>query len=93
MNLFTNITNVLSTDVLARIAVYIDEPAEKTSKAVNGLVYTIMGGLMKRTTSEIGVNQLYNHIQKGRYDGALLENLSAVLKDPALTNTHHYPGQ
>ncbi len=87
MNLFANLTEVLSSEVLSRIASYIDESPEKTGKAVNGLVYTIMGGLMKRTTSEIGVNQLYNHIQKGRYDGALLDNLATVLRDPALTNT------
>lgn len=87
MNLFANLTTVLNSEVLSRIAAYIDEPIEKTSKAVDGLVYTIVGGLMKRTTSEIGVNQLYNHIQKGRYDGASLESLATVLRDPALTNT------
>ncbi|WP_461090147.1 DUF937 domain-containing protein [Spirosoma gilvum] len=87
MNLFANITNVLSSDVLSRIATYIDEPPAKTTKAVNGLVYTIVGGLMKRTTSEIGVNQLYSHIQKGRFDGSLAENLATVLRDPSLTNT------
>ncbi|GAB3033108.1 DUF937 domain-containing protein [Spirosoma pulveris] len=86
MNLFANLTNVLNSEVLSRIAVYIDEPIEKTSKAVDGLVYTIVGGLMKRTTSEIGVNQLFNHIQKGRYDGASLDNLSTVLRDPTHTN-------
>lgn len=87
MNLFANLTNVLNSEVLSRIAAYIDEPFEKTSKAVDGLVYTIVGGLMKRTTSEIGVNQLYNHIQKGRYDGVLLDSLPTTLRDPAQTNT------
>ncbi len=87
MNLFANITHVLSSDILARIAVYIDESPEKTEKAVQALVYTVMGGLMRRTTNEIGVNQLYNHIQKGRYDGTLIENLATVLQDPAQTNT------
>ena len=87
MNLFANLTTIFSSEILSRIAAYIDEPIEKTSKAVDGLVYTIVGGLMKRTTSEIGVNQLYNHIQKGRYDGASLDNLATVLRDPALTNT------
>ncbi|MCX6217956.1 MAG: DUF937 domain-containing protein [Spirosoma sp.] len=86
MNLFANLTNVLNSEVLSRIATYIDEPIEKTSKAVDGLVYTIVGGLMKRTTSEIGVNQLFNHIQKGRYDGTPLDNLATVLRDPAHTN-------
>lgn len=87
MNLFANLSEVFNSDVIARIATYIDEPTEKTNKAVNSLVYTIVGGLMKRTTSEIGVNQLYNHVQKGRYDGSLLDNLSATLRDPAQTNT------
>ncbi|MFD2933066.1 DUF937 domain-containing protein [Spirosoma flavum] len=87
MNLFATLTSVLSSEILSRIATYIDEPIEKTGKAVDGLVYTIVGGLMKRTTSEIGVNQLYNHIQKGRYDGAALDNLGTVLRDPAHTNT------
>lgn len=86
MNLFANLTNVLNSEVLSRIAIYIDEPIEKTSKAIDGLVYTIVGGLMKRTTSEIGVNQLFNHIQKGRYDGTSLDNLATVLRDPAHTN-------
>jgi outer membrane protein OmpA-like peptidoglycan-associated protein len=87
MNLFANLSDVFNSDVVSRIATYIDEPAEKTSKAVDGLVYTIIGGLMKRTTSEIGVNQLYKHVQKGHYDGALLDNLSTVLRDPSHTNT------
>ncbi|HLL94178.1 MAG TPA: DUF937 domain-containing protein [Spirosoma sp.] len=87
MNLFNQFNDVLSPDVLSRIAVYVDEPADKARKAVEGLIYTIVGGLMKRTTTEIGVNQLYNHIQKGRYDGSLTDNLLNVLRDPAQTNT------
>ncbi|WP_420150966.1 DUF937 domain-containing protein [Spirosoma sp.] len=87
MNLFANLTEVFNPEVVSRIATYIDEPTEKTDKAVNGLVYTIVGGLMKRTTSEIGVNQLYNHVQKGRYDGTLIDSLSNTLRDPAQTNT------
>ena len=88
MNLFANITHILSSDILARIAVYIDEPAENTEKAVQALTYTVMGGLMRRTTSEIGVNQLYNHIQKGRYDGSLIDNLAAR---PAKAQPDQYP--
>jgi outer membrane protein OmpA-like peptidoglycan-associated protein len=87
MNLFATLHTVLSPDVLSRVAAYIDEPADKTSKAVDGLVYTIVGGLMKRITSEIGVNQLYNHIQKGRYDGSLTDNIVTVIRDPSQTNT------
>lgn len=86
MTLFATFSDILNSDVLSRIANYVDEPAEKTQKAVDGLVYTIVGGLMKRTTTEIGVNQLFNHIKKGRYEGQLLDSLSTVLRDPNQTN-------
>ncbi len=86
MNLLHTFNEVMTPDVRSRIALYIDEPGEKSSKAVDGLAYTVIGGLMKRTTSEIGVNQLFNHIQKGRYDGALTDNLATILRDPGQTN-------
>lgn len=87
MTLFATFNDILNSDVLSRIANYVDEPAEKTHKAVDGLVYTIVGGLMKRTTTEIGVNQLFNHIKRGRYEGQLLDSLNTVLRDPNQTNT------
>ncbi|PRY27342.1 outer membrane protein OmpA-like peptidoglycan-associated protein [Spirosoma oryzae] len=87
MTLFATFNDILNSDVLSRIANYVDEPAEKTRKAVDGLVYTIVGGLMKRTTTEIGVNQLFNHIKRGRYEGQLLDSLNTVLRDPNQTNT------
>ena len=87
MTLFNEFAHILTPDVLSRIAVYIDEPTEKTSRAVDALIYTIVGGLMKRTTTEIGVNQLYKYIQKGNYTGSLTDNLEPVLRDPAQTNT------
>ncbi|QKZ13004.1 OmpA family protein [Spirosoma sp. KUDC1026] len=86
MTLFSTLTTTLNPEVVTRIANYVDEPVEKTQKAVDGLVYTLVGGLMKRTTTEIGVNQLFNHIQKGRYDGTLTDNLPTVLRDPNQTN-------
>ncbi|QJD78978.1 DUF937 domain-containing protein [Spirosoma rhododendri] len=86
MTLFATFNDILNSDVLSRIANYVDEPAEKTQKAVDGLVYTIVGGLMKRTTTEIGVNQLFNHIKRGRYEGQLLDSLNTVLRDPNQTN-------
>ncbi len=86
MNLLATFNELMNPDVRSRIALYVDEPVEKSSKAVDGLAYTIIGGLMKRTTTEIGVNQLFNHIQKGRYDGSLTDTLGTVLRDPAQTN-------
>lgn len=87
MTLFGAFNEVLTPDVLAKIASYEDEPAEKTTKAVEGLVHTVFGGLLKRTTTEIGVNQLFSQLQKSGYDGSLTNDLSAVLKDATQTHT------
>ena len=87
MTLFGAFNEVLTPDVLAKIALYEDEPAEKTTKAVEGLVHTVFGGLLKRTTTEIGVNQLFSQIQKSGYNGALTTDLGTVLKDATQTHT------
>jgi outer membrane protein OmpA-like peptidoglycan-associated protein len=86
MTLFGAFNEVLTPEVLAKIALYEDEPAEKTTKAVEGLVHTVFGGLLKRTTTEIGVNQLFSQLQRSGYDGSLSSNLNSVLKDA--TQTH-----
>ncbi len=86
MDFFAVINGIFTTEVTNKIALYVDEPTEKTHKAVQGLVYTVFGGLMKRTTSEIGVNQLYNYLQKHNQAGSISDNLVSTLKDPSQIN-------
>lgn len=86
MNLFAQFEELLNPEVIAKIAVYVDEPVEKTRKAVQGLVYTVVGGLIKRITSEIGINQLALQIQRGRYEGQLVAQLPTLFKDPTQVN-------
>ncbi|MCY7358095.1 MAG: DUF937 domain-containing protein, partial [Rudanella sp.] len=86
MNFFAAFNDTVSPEVINKAAIYVEESAPKTQKAIEGLGLTLLGGLLKRTTSEIGVNQLYNYIQKGDYDGSLTANLSTTLKDPAQTH-------
>lgn len=86
MDFFAVINGIFTTEVTNKIALYVDEPTEKTQKAVQGLVYTVFGGLMKRTTSEIGVNQLYNYLQKHNQAVSISDNLVSTLKDPSQIN-------
>ena len=86
MNFFAAFNDTVSPEVINKAAMYVEESAPKTQKAIEALGLTLLGGLLKRTTSEIGVNQLYNYIQKGDYDGSLTAGLASVLKD--LTQTH-----
>lgn len=87
MNFFAAFNDIVSPDVINKAAVYVEESAPKTQKAIEGLGLTVLGGLLKRTTSEIGVNQLFNYVQKGDYSGSLTANLASTLKDPTQTNT------
>ncbi|WP_266367207.1 DUF937 domain-containing protein [Tellurirhabdus rosea] len=82
MNLVAVLKENLTDTVVSRAAYYVDENPEKTRTALEGIVCTIVAGLMKRTTTEIGVNQLFNAIQKGKYDGSLVASFPDLLKDP-----------
>lgn len=86
MNFFNTIDEVLNPDIASKIALYVDEPTEKSRKATEALIYIIYGGLLKRTTTEIGVDQLYNKIKKGHYDGNLVASITNTLKDAGQTH-------
>lgn len=86
MNFFSTIEEVLNPDIASKIALYVDEPNEKSRKATEALIYIVFGGLLKRTTTEIGVDQLYNKIKRGHYDGNLIATLTATLKDAGQTH-------
>lgn len=86
MNLFVYFDELLNPEVVSQIALYVDEPVDKTKKAVQTLIYTVVGGLIKRVTSDIGVNQLANQIQRGRYQGQLIAKLPTLFKEPSHVN-------
>ena len=86
MNLLAVLKENLTDTVVSRAAYYVDENPEKTRVALEGLMQTVVAGLMKRTTTEIGVNQLYNAIQKGKFDGASVATFPDLLRDPDQIN-------
>ncbi|MFD1141245.1 DUF937 domain-containing protein [Larkinella insperata] len=86
MNLLIELKENLTDTVVSRAAYYVDENPEKTRVALEGLVHIVVAGLMKRTTTEIGVNQLYNSIQKGKFDGTLVNSFPDLLRDTEQTN-------
>ncbi|WP_421829989.1 DUF937 domain-containing protein [Larkinella sp.] len=86
MNLLAELKENLTDPVVSRAAYYVDENPEKTRVALEGLIHTVVAGLMKRTTTEIGVNQLYNAIQKGKFDANLVATFPELLRDPEQIN-------
>jgi len=86
MNLLAVLKENLTDTVVSRAAYYVDENPEKTRMALEGLIQTVVAGLMKRTTTEIGVNQLYGIVQKGKFNGASVASFSDLLRDPDQIN-------
>ena len=87
MNFFVVFNEIVNTEAMAKAALYVDEPTDKTRRAVLTLSHAIFGGLLKRTTSEIGVTQLFTYVQRGGYTGSLTANIATTLKDPAHIHT------
>lgn len=81
MNLFDTLNEALTDEVVSKIAKLSDEDPEKTRKALNGVIYTLVAGLVRRTGSMMSVNMLYNQVQKGNQGGELISNIMQYLNN------------
>ncbi len=79
MNLFDTLNEALTDDVVSKIAKLSDEEPEKTRKALDGIFYTLVAGLVRRTGSMMSVSMLYNQIQKGNQGGELIGDVMSYL--------------
>ncbi|MFY7826299.1 MAG: DUF937 domain-containing protein [Flectobacillus sp.] len=82
MNLIVELKELLGGDISAKAASLVGEKEDKVKLAIEGLVPTIIGGIMKRASNEAGATTLMNAIQKGGHDGAILSQISSVVNDP-----------
>lgn len=81
MNLFGELRGILAGDISLKIANITGEKEEKVKKAIDGLIPTLMGGLMKRVSNEAGATTLMNVIQRGKHDGSITDKLYDFLRD------------
>lgn len=80
MNLFDTLNEALNEDVVSKIAKLTDEEPSKTKKALDGIMYTLVAGLIRRTGSTMSVNMLFNQIQKGSRGGDLITSPMSYLE-------------
>ena len=79
MNLFDTLNEALNEEVVSKIAKLSEEEPEKTKKALDGIFYTLIAGLIRRTGSMMSVSMLYNQVQKGNQGGELIGNIMPYL--------------
>lgn len=80
MNLFDTLNEALSEDVVSKISKLTEEEPDKTKKALEGIMYTLVAGLIRRTGSAMSVNMLFNQIQKGSRGGELIASPMSYLE-------------
>jgi OmpA-OmpF porin, OOP family len=81
MNLFGELKELLVGEVANKAANLLGEKEEKVKIAIEGLVPTFVGGLMKRASNEAGATTLMNVVKKGNHDGSIIEQLDDLLKN------------
>lgn len=79
MNLFDTLNEALTDEVVSKIAKLSEEEPEKTRKALDGVFYTLIAGLVRRTGSMMSVSMLFNQIQKGNQGGELIGDVMSYL--------------
>lgn len=81
MNLIEKFSESLTTENLNKIAGIVEETPENTKKAIDGIHYTLLAGLIKRTSgSSMGLDMLYKQIKKaGSETNPYYQDLSATL--------------
>lgn len=81
MNLFEELKELLVGEVATKAANLLGEKEEKVITAIEGLIPTFVGGLMKRAANEAGATTLMNVVKKGHHDGSIIEQLDDLLKN------------
>jgi OOP family OmpA-OmpF porin len=81
MNLFEELKALLVGEVANKAANILGEKEEKVKIALEGLVPTFVGGLMKRASNEAGATTLLNVVKKTNNDGNIVEQLDDLLKN------------
>jgi outer membrane protein OmpA-like peptidoglycan-associated protein len=79
MNLFEKFEELMDESTVARIAALTDDKTGKTEKALKGIYYTLIAGLIRRGNSNMSATMLHNQIALGGKKGELANNLLAIL--------------
>jgi OmpA-OmpF porin, OOP family len=77
-NLLENMKTQLTPEMVQQMSVLLDETPATTLKAVDGIMPTLLAGVMHFSSSGSGATQLVDTLAKGDY-GNVLNNLSGLL--------------
>src|SRR5262249_50683567 len=78
VNLIELAKGYLTPDIIQKAASFVGESEPATQKAVNGIVPTLLAGLVNQASTSGGAEKLSRILDTGKYDGSALNNLSSL---------------
>jgi len=78
MNLLGLVKDQLSGAVIGQAAKMIGGSTSATQTAMDGIMPTLLGGLMKKSSTQSGANALFSMIKDDGHDGGILDNMSGL---------------
>ena len=78
VNLIELAKGYLTPDIIQKAACFVGESEPATQKAVNGIVPTLLAGLVNQASTSGGAEKLSRILDTGKYDGSALNNLGSL---------------
>jgi OmpA-OmpF porin, OOP family len=78
VNLVELAKGYLTPDIITKAASFVGESEPATQKAMNGIVPTLIAGLVSQASTSGGAEKLSRILDTAKYDGSALNNLSSL---------------
>jgi OOP family OmpA-OmpF porin len=83
INLMDLLKSQLGGQVVEQASKFLGEESSATQSAMSGILPTLMGGLIGKTSTTEGANSIFNLIKSGNHDGGILNNLTGLFSNGA----------
>lgn len=81
MNLFDQYDSIFTPARLEAFGKLVDQPSGDLNKAVKGVYYTLVAGLIRRSQSSMGSNLLFHQISQSSVPGGVIDQLDVIFAD------------
>lgn len=75
LNLINLMKDILTPDVISKASSFVGESEQGTSKAIDSIVPSVLGGLLNKAQDENGLASVANLLSAGGHDGSILNNV------------------
>ncbi len=86
LNLIDLMKGYLTPEVISKVSTFIGENEKDTTKAIDGAVPSLLGGLLNKASDENGASAILNLLTQGKHDGSILNNVLGIFNGGEATD-------